>query len=333
MIVRFLVVCFFLLTSCTKTAPNPHNIEGKVFGTAFHITYTHPNARQLEKPVDSLFRLINNSLSTYQADSDISKINKGDTAVYVDAYFKEVYKKSKRIFEETTGSFDPTIGILVNAWGFGPESSSQIIDSARVQELMRYVGFQKVALKDNKIQKQHPEIYLDFNAIAKGYGVDVIGRFLESNGIENYMVEIGGELRVRGKNQKNKLWRIGIEQPNFDGSRSLQAIVSLNNKSMATSGNYRKFKTDPDTGEKYVHTIDTKTGFTAKRNLLSASVISTLDCADTDGYATAFMAMGFEKTLDFLERHPELQAYLIYTDKNGITKDYSSPGLEFQKID
>lgn len=330
--VRLLVVSLLIISSCTKTEPNPQKIQGNVFGTSFHITYIHKREFILEKSIDSLFHLINNSLSTYQPSSDISLINKGDSTIVIDFYFKEVFEKSNRIFIETDGVFDPTIGILANAWGFGPSSTSDPIDATRVKELMKFVGFERVHLKDSKVIKQHPETYLDFNAIAKGYGVDVVGRFLESKGIENYMVEIGGELRVRGKNSENKLWRVGIEKPNFDGSRSLQAVVSLENMSMATSGNYRKFKIDSITGEKYVHTIDSKTGFTAKRNLLSASVISSLDCADVDGYATAFMAMGFESTLLFLEKHPELRAYLIYTDQKGNTKDYTSPNLSLQKL-
>lgn len=333
MIVRFVILIFLLLSSCAKTEPKPQKLEGKVFGTTFHITYMHGDTMNLEKSIDSLFQLVNNSLSTYQPTSDISKINQGDNTIYVDTYFNEVYEKSKRIYRETEGVFDPTIGILVNAWGFGPGSTIENLDTIQVNDLMQFVGFDKIHLKNNRLYKRHPKTYLDFNAIAKGYGVDIIGRFLEAKGIENYMVEIGGELRVRGKNSNDAFWRVGIEQPNFDGSRSLQAIVSLNNKSMATSGNYRKFKIDPETGEKYVHTIDTKTGFTAKRNLLSATVIASLDCADVDGYATAFMAMGYEKTLQFLQNHPELQVYLIYTDKKGNTNDYNSPSLEFQKVE
>jgi thiamine biosynthesis lipoprotein len=317
----------FVAFSCSKTEPKNTVLVGNVFGTMFNITYVDSNQSNYEKQVDSLFYLVNKSLSTYLVNSDISRINEGDENIEVDIYFEEVFHKADRIFKETDGVFDPTIGVLVNAWGFGPKPGIKNLDSIKIKNLLKFVGFQKVSLEKRKIHKKYDEIYFDFNAIAKGYGVDVIGRFLESKGIANYLIEIGGEVRVRGKNIENKLWRIGIEKPNFDGSRSIQKIISLDNECMATSGNYRKYKIDSITGEKYVHTLDTKTGYSAKRDLLSASVISKLDCADVDGYATSFMAMGFEKTLVFLENHPELKVFLIYSDKNGEIMEFSSKNL------
>ena len=312
------------LISCSKTEPKKHYLEGNVFGTSFHITYTSDTDEEYKKEIDSLFQTVNKSLSTYDPNSDISKINKGDTAIVIDKLFEEVYLKSERIYNETKGIFDPTIGILVNAWGFGPTEGIKNLDSLKIKNLLQFVGFSKVSLRNNKIHKDYPEIYIDFNAIAKGFGVDVIARFLEQKNISNYLVEIGGEIRAKGKNDKNELWKIGIEKPNFDGTRSLQKIVSLKNHAMATSGNYRKFKIDSITGQKYAHTIDTKTGFTAKRDLLSASVIADTDCADVDGYATAFMAMGFQKTKEFLKKHTELKVFLIYSDEKGTIKTYST---------
>jgi len=154
-----------------------------------------------------------------------------------------------------------------------------------------------------------------------------MGRFLESKEITNYLVEIGGEIRARGVNSKNQPWRIAIEKPNFDGSRSFQTIIALENESIATSGNYRKFKIDSLSGEKYAHTIDTKTGYPSKSNLLSASVIADLDCADVDAYATAFMAMGLDKTKDFLNRRNEIKAFLIYNDGEEGLKTFATENL------
>tara|TARA_B100000809_G_scaffold252838_2_gene288064 strand:+ start:53209 stop:54210 length:1002 start_codon:yes stop_codon:yes gene_type:complete len=322
---KFLVINFLILVisiSCSITKPKEHFLEGNVFGTSFHIVYEDLVTKEYSEQIDSLFHLINKSLSTYQATSDISEINKGDSSVLVDSYFKEVFEKSSRIYYETDGFFDPTIGILVNAWGFGPNGGVANLEAETISKLLHFVGYDKVKLIEGRVVKNHPQIYLDFNAIAKGYGIDVVSRFLELKGVKNYMVEIGGEVRCRGVNGKGDLWKIGIEKPNFNGTRSLQQVVQLRDESMATSGNYRKFKVDPITGEKYVHTIDTKTGYTAKRDLLSASVISSIDCADVDAYATAFMAMGFEKTKQFLKKHPGLKVFLIYLDEDGVTKSY-----------
>ncbi len=316
-----------MLFSCSKTKPNTQYLQGNVFGTTFHISYVSSDPLNCEKQVDSLFHLLNKSLSTYIQSSDISRINNNDTNVVVDSFFLEVYGKSQRIFKESKGVFDPTVGILVNAWGFGPEKAVQSLDSTKVKELLRYVGFDKVAIQDGKVKKEHPDMYFDFNAIAKGYGVDIIARYLESKSINNYLIEIGGELRARGTNGMGNFWRIGIEKPNFDGTRGIQKVLSLENKSLATSGNYRKFKVDPITGEKFVHTMDSRTGFTARRNLLSATVIADMDCADVDGYATTFMAMGYEKTLQFLEKHPELKVFLIVANHQGEFIEYTSEGL------
>lgn len=324
---RICLLLFCILCACSKTKPKTQYLRGNVFGTTFHISYLASNPLNCEKQVDSLFQLLNRSLSTYMSSSDISKVNRNDKDVVVDDFFLEVYGKSQRIFKESKGVFDPTVGILVNAWGFGPGEAVQNLDSAKVQKLMQYVGFDKVTISNGKIKKRHPKMYFDFNAIAKGYGVDIIARYFESKNVDNYLIEIGGELRARGKNEQGNYWKIGIEKPNFDGTRGIQKVLSLENKSMATSGNYRKYKVDPKTGEKFVHTIDAKTGFTAKRDLLSATVIADMDCADVDGYATTFMAMGYKKTLAFLEQHPELKVFLVVANQRGELTEYSSDGL------
>jgi len=188
---------------------------------------------------------------------------------------------------------------------------------------MQSVGLDKVQLKNGKIQKQFKEIYLDFNSIAKGFGIDVVGRFLESKNEQNYLVEIGGEIRARGKNKKEQFWTVAIEQPNTDSTQSFQTTIRLENESMATSGNYRKFRITKEC-KKYVHTVNPKTGFAKESNLLSASVISRSDCADVDAYATAFMAMGLEKTMLFLESNPEVRVVLLFLDALGNIEEFKN---------
>lgn len=322
--ILFIVILF--LTSCSKEQKEYQLLKGNAFGTTFNINYNDVLKRDFTKQIDSLIYLINKSLSTYMPNSDISKINSGDTSIQIDQYFEEVFQKSHRIFKETDGFFDPTVGPLVNAWGFGPEEAIANLSELQIDSLMQYVGFDKVKLIDGKIRKDYSEIYFDFNALAKGYGIDVIGRFLESKNCSNYLIELGGEIRARGVNVKGGFWRIAIEDPNIDGTRSFEEVVELKNQSMATSGNYRKFKIADD-GRKFVHTINPITGYATESDLLSATVISNLDCGDVDGYATAFMAMGYERTMTFLEKHLELEVYLIYVDGNGDAKIFSNIDL------
>lgn len=316
---RFILIsfAFLLFTSCKKS--EPFRLGGQVFGTTYNIIYYgHQN---YDEDIQQLFADVNKSLSTYIPTSDISRINNGEKGVKVDGLFKEVFQKSEQIFKETDGYFDPTVGDLVNAWGFGPKKQLNDLDSTKVAELMTYVGFAKVSIKNGEVVKQYPETYFDFNSIAKGYGIDVIGRFLEDKGVQNYLVEIGGEIRARGTKPEGKLWTVQLDNPNTDGSRSAYAVLQLTDKSMASSGNYRKFRITED-GQKYVHTINPKTGYATESNLLAATVIANLDCADVDAYATAFMAMGLERTKDFLSSRSNLEVILIYADEQGMLKEY-----------
>ncbi len=313
--------------ACKNNESNLKKIEGNAIGTKFSIRYLDTSNRMFNVKIDSLIKSVNKSVSTYIPTSDISKINKGDTTVLVDHFFEEVFLKSGKIYTETNGDFDPTVGVLVNAWGFGPEEAIENLDSVKINKLLTFVGFNKVSLHNGRIKKMYPEIYFDFNAIAKGYLVDIVGRLFEQNKIENYMVEIGGEIRAKGLNQAGEYWKIAIENPNEDGTRSFATTIQLYNESMATSGNYRKYRTTEE-GVKYVHTINTKTGYATASNLLSASVISKSDCADVDGYATAFMAMGLEKSQEFLKIHNKLKAFLIYADENGEMRTFKSANFE-----
>jgi thiamine biosynthesis lipoprotein len=320
-------ILIFLFFGCKKDNSEYQQLNGFALGSSFSITYESLEEGNYEKQIDSLINGINGSLSTYIPDSDISKINDGDTTVVVDGYFMEVFSKSKKVYKETNGAFDPTVGVLVNAWGFGPENEIASLDSAKIKSLLRRVGFDKVSIQQGKVVSALDSVYLDFNAIGPGYLADVIGRFLETKNVKNYLIEIGGEIRTRGVNTKGKLWKIAIEKPNFDETRSIQTLLSMNNESLATSGNYRKFKIDEITGNRYAHTMDSKTGYPSKNNLLSASVIASQDCADVDGYATAFMAMGFERSKIFLKEHPELKAFLIY-DESGEMRTFQTDNLQ-----
>lgn len=307
--IYYLLILVFCLGCKQDQKLNTTNtkLSGSVFGTTYSVIYD--SEIDYQKQFDSIFNVINTSMSTYQTNSDISKLNRNEANV-VDAHFIKVFEASKDIYKETQGTFDPTIGVVVNAWDFGPEGKIANLDSLKVDSLMQFVGFDKIFRTDNNITKPHGT-FIDFNAIAKGYGVDVIGEFLESKRIENYLVEIGGEIRTRGHNiEKQTPWKVGVEMPHFDGTQSIMKAISLHDEAMATSGTYRKFKTDKQ-GNRYSHIIDTKTGYPSKTNLLSISVIAK-DCMTADAYATAFKAMGIEKVKEFLKTHPELKVFLIF---------------------
>jgi thiamine biosynthesis lipoprotein len=299
-----------VLSSCKKATENI-KYSGPIFGTYFNVTYYSQEQKEFKTAVDSLFEVVNRSMSTYRTDSDISKFNRNEP-VRVDAHFKTVFRASKTIYQETQGVFDPTIGNVVNAWNFGPDEDKFLTDSATISRLMRYVGFDKVRMEGDTFIRPD-SVYLDFNAIAKGYAIDVVADFLAAQGIEDYLVDIGGDLRAGGINRESaQPWTIGVDDPNFDGTQSYSKVISLSNKGMATSGVYRKYKVDED-GNYYAHIIDTSTGYPSKTNVLSVSVIAP-NAMLADGYATAFQAMGVEDTRTFLEAHPELQVYFIVFD-------------------
>lgn len=315
---------FFVIVSCQPTHKNI-KMSGPVFGTSYGITYYSESNIKYRKEFDSLFSAINKSLSTYKEDSEISKINRNEEAL-VDDHFKTVFNVSKQVFNETEGVFDPTIGAVVNAWNFGPKGKVIGLDELKIDSLMLSVGFDKVKLEGDRVIKENPNTFIDFNAIAKGYGVDVVSDFLESQQIDNYIVEIGGEIRSKGINMETqKPWRVGVEKPNFDGSQSLIKAINIHDEAIATSGTYRKFSID-ENGNRYSHIIDTKTGYPSKSNLLSISVIAD-NCMIADAYATAFEAMGIDKVKEFLETHPEFKVFLIFENENNELETLSLNGF------
>jgi len=326
-----ILIITFILSSCAKKQEYIA-YDGFIQGTTFHIVFQASENAVKQSDIDSIFAFINSTFSTYDSTSMISKINRNETQD-VNQLFVNMFNKSFEVYKKSNGAFDITVGQVVNAWGFG-NTDTMKVDSSQIDSLMKFVGFEKVKLENSKILKSDKNIELDFNAIAQGYTCDVIADFFDSKNLENYLIEVGGEIRGKGVNDKNEFWKIGIDKPTDNSTaenRELQEIVILKNKSIATSGNYRKFY-EKD-GMRISHTINPKTGFPANQNLLSASVIANT-CAEADAYATAFMVLGLEKSLEMLKQNADLEAYLIHSDKNGklvITKTKGFEKLIFKE--
>lgn len=315
-----------LLVSCGETPPVKQKIvvQGYAQGTTYNVSYISENGIDYQRSIDSLLIEIDNSLSTYQKKSLISKFNQSDSIGAADELFKAVFDISKSVYGQTNGLFDPTIAPIVNAWGFGFENL-YATDSSTIDSLLAFVDFNKITIVKTQVLKEERGMMLDFNAVAQGYSVDVLADLLEKKGIENYLVEVGGELKAKGLNLNDTLWRIGIDRPLPDlAEREIEAIINLENKALATSGNYRKFY-EKD-GVKYSHTINPKTGYPVEHNLLSATVITT-SCGYADAYATSFMVMGFQESKVFLSAHNEIEALLIYNDEKGDLQTFITPGL------
>lgn len=299
--------------------------SGQTMGTTYRIVYLDPDQRDFKSEIDSLLRIFNQSLSTYIADSELTKFNKGDSLVFESQFFYPILAKSREVYTMTDGAFDPTVGPLVNVWGFGPDGAA-LADSVSIPELLRQVGLEKVVFDNLQVRKNIPGIYLDFSAIAKGYGVDLVGEFLSSKDINHFLVEIGGELMAKGSNENGELWRVGITRPDEEGAANeLFGIIALNGKGLATSGNYRNFYVVD--GKKYSHTISPFTGYPVIHGLLSATVVAG-DCMTADAYATAMMVLGTEKSIALQKEIDGLEIFLIYNDENGVLKSYVTEGLK-----
>jgi thiamine biosynthesis lipoprotein len=330
------IVGVFLLISCqSEKKEQVFLIQGEAQGSTYAIKYISSSENVKKSSIDSLLLAFDMSLSTYRPDSQISKINAGDSILIVDHFFEETFITSQKIYQETNGLFDPTIGVLVNAYGFGPKKEKIDLNPFIIDSLLNYVGFDKVKLNaDKTITKRYSQTYFDFNAIAQGYSVDVIAEFLKSKGIQNGIVEIGGEIFAFGKNTiDDKNWVVGIDDPTqTPEERTLIAKIKLENFGMATSGNYRKVKVDSLTGQKFVHIINPKTGLSQKGKVLSATVLAPR-CIDADGYATAFMIMDFEETKMLLQARKDLYVLLIYTDENNQVQQYKTDNFSDLLLD
>jgi thiamine biosynthesis lipoprotein len=299
----------------------------------YSVKYFNETGENFADEIDTLLKVWNLSLSTYIPDSEISRFNNGTACFQFESdYFLPVLKASKEVYEISNGAFDPTVGPLVNAWGFGPDKS-MVPDSSTVDSLLYLVGFNKIQFDQKQVCKDTSGIKLDFSAVAKGYAVDVISDFLESKGVKNHLVEIGGELICKGTKVNEKPWRTAIEDPTVEVyERKVLAVVELKDRAVATSGNYRNYYVQD--GVKYVHTINPATGFPISHKLLSASVFAD-NCMLADAYATAFMVMGLEKAKSVLEKNKPLDAYLIFSGDNGEIETLITDGIakNIEKVD
>ena len=298
--------------------------SGSVFGTEYHITYQ--NGGDIHNELKEVMADVDNSLSPFNKESVITAINNGNN-VEADSMFTEVFDMAKNVAEETQGAFDITVAPLVNAWGFGFKNKIDV-SKEKIDSIRKYVGFEKVHMENRKVIKEDKNIMLDCSAIAKGYGVDAVGRYLEKKKIRNYMVEIGGEIRVKGCNPEGRLWKVGISKPIDDSlnvNGEIQEVLMVSDIAIATSGNYRNFYIKDN--KKYAHTIDPRTGYPVQHSILSSTVVAPT-CALADAYATSFMVVGLDEAKKILARHKELQAYFIYTDSKGKMATWCTKDLE-----
>ena len=318
---KFRLLLFSILFLSCINEKNTININGDALGTTYNIiVHKSLDKFNLSKSIDSIFNVINNSMSTYLESSIISDVNR-NIKTPVDEHFIKVFKKSKEVWEESDRYFDPTVGTLVNAYGFGPIISSDNIDNKSIKSLKYLVGFEKVVLNNsNEVVKENKDIFIDFNSIAKGYSVDLIGEFLSSKKINNYLIEVGGEILAKGLNKRTEsIWTLGIQDP-LNQDKYIET-VKLSNKALATSGNYRKYRIDSNTGDQYVHTINPITGLTSINNTLSVSVISK-DCITSDAWATALLSLDLNRGRVIIDQIESIEALWILSvnDKVEIIK-------------
>lgn len=325
-----LMITIFVVYTYRQNQPKEVLVQGTTMGTiAYNIKYLDKKKRNFKVQIDSLLKDFNQALSTYIPTSEISTFNKEGRVNFKLPYFYDVLEASKTVSEATEGAFDPTVGPLIDAWGFG---DGKFIgpDSAQVDSLLEYVGLNKIKFDSNYAAMTVPGVKLNFSAIAKGQAIDVVAEWLASQGLENFMVEIGGEVRALGKNLEGDYWTIGIEIPDEKRIGNLFDALYLENQGMATSGNYRNFRILED-GRKVAHTIDPLTGFPKMQTLLSATVLAP-NCMLADAYATACMVLGKDKSIELVESNSSLECYLIYADENGETATYLSSGLKGKTI-
>lgn len=314
-----------LLRQCRATGGNAyHRNEGMIFNTIYHFTY---EAREdYQSQIEAELQRFDASLSPFNPSSIISRFNRNDTAVVADAWFETVFARSKEVWRDTGGAFDPTVSPLINAWGFGFKTGEPVTPET-VDSLWHLVGMERMELVDGRLHKDDPRMSLNFSAIAKGYAVDVVASFLREKGVKNFLVEIGGEVAAQGKNARGETWRVGIDTPdeaNVAGGE-IEAVVMLDDAALATSGNYRNFRVVD--GRRVAHTIDPGTGYPVQHSLLSATVLAP-DCMTADAYATAFMVLGVDKSLEIAARNPGIEAYLIYAVDSVTTSVAMTPGMK-----
>ena len=322
---RKVLILFFLFSACSRH--EVVSIDGQALGSYYRVKYLDIGYTKeyFQKGIDSILNIMNNSMSTYLPSSDLSKINRGDSTIVVDEHFEKVFNKANLMWYKSQGYFDPTVGAWVNAYGFGPNKKIKKIGLKERDSLMKITGWPRIRLtKDKKIIKDDKNIFIDFNALAKGYAVDQINLYFEKAGSKNHLIDIGGELISRGKNlETKKLWSVGIEKPSESTlPRKIFDIIELNNQALATSGNYRKYRIDKETKQKYVHSINPLNGRPARSNILSVSV-KALDCMTADAYATALMVMPLNMGKKLINKTPDVDALWIISESQNFVSHSS----------
>ncbi|MBN2236763.1 MAG: FAD:protein FMN transferase [Bacteroidales bacterium] len=300
-------------------------IIGEAQGTYYSIIYFDQDGRYLKKQIDSILDAFDLSVSIYKPQSIVSKVNRNEEVV-LDSWFITNFNEAIRIADLTNGALDITIGPLANAWGFGTFDQPDKIDAKKIDSLKQFVNYKLISIENNQVRKLDPRIQLNFNAIAQGNSVDVLGAYFESLGIQNYLIDVGGELFAKGMKPGGEKWVVGVEKPaeSADSDRELQHTFYLEDQALATSGNYRKYY-EID-GVRYAHSLNPKTGYPVKHSLLSVSVLAKT-CTEADAFATAFMVMGLDESLLYIQQHSDIQAYFIYYDKNNGIVDKASDGF------
>jgi len=319
-------LAFFV--SCTP-APQQISVSGETMGTTYHIRYVTANPNhspeRVKERVDAVLEQVNSQMSTYDPNSELSLFNQRKTAepVVVSRSLETVVRRALEIAEETNGLLDVTVGPLVNLWGFGPLGRpEQVPSEQQLQEIRDQIGYQYLTVENHQLTKAIPDLYVDLSTIAKGYGVDRVAILLEQMEIKNYLVEIGGEMRMRGTKPGEQPWRIAVEQP-VSLDRAVQRIIEPGNNAVATSGDYRNYFEED--GTRYSHIIDPRTGYPIQHNLVSVTVI-TETCMDADAYATALTVMGAEGALEFANQKG--LAVLLVTRENDQFKEYTSTAFK-----
>ena len=309
-LVKIISFLSLLLISCNVDSSNYKRIQGDAFGTTYQvIVQSESNSSKIKQSIDSIFEVVNNSMSTYRSNSIISKVNQSQNPVKVDSHFIEVFKKSKDIWKLSNGYFDPTAGSIVNLYGMGPNNKLQSINEYKIDSVMQYVGLEKVYLnQQNFIVKTDENVYIDFNAIAKGYSVDLIKDLLININSNNFLIEVGGELITMGVNEKNKKWKVAIQNP--VDLNSYYSEITLDGMSLATSGNYRKFRLDSETGVRYAHIVNPINGQSMSNNILSASVIAN-SCIEADAWATSLMLMDPMEAVEIINNIVDIEVLIL----------------------
>ena len=330
-----LLLTTFLLLFCSCGKSDPYvRIEGFAQGGTYHVTCRIvPGVGELalREEIDNRLLAIDGSLSGYNKGSLLSRLNAGED-LPLDGLFLECFERSKEIWTETEGAFDPSAAPLFDLWGFGFSNKGNVTQAA-VDSIRTFIGMDRLTLEarddGTHLVKADPRMKLNFNAIAQGYSCDVVARYLDSLGCEDYLVDIGREIRCKGKNAAGMLWRIGLDRPadgNYEEGRDLQAILEVTDCGIVTSGNYRKFYVED--GQKYAHTIDPLTGRPVSHNLLSATVVAQ-DAATADAYATWMMVVGLDRARGILAARPDLDALLVY-DQDGQMQTFQTANIKTQ---